>query len=179
MMIRTDQLIMALALAVAVAGGMLQRCAQRSQEPATRLARGQAVPALKLTDLDGKPHSLADYRGQRVLLHAWAPWCGPCVEELPQLVRWQTGHPDAPRLVGIALDEPAKVRAFLEQHAIESFTTLIGSLDEPPILTRLGDTRHVLPYSVLLDAQGKVLATHVGALGKNGLLQQWQEMTAP
>src|SRR3954462_10729542 len=57
----------------------------------SQLARGQkpAAPSLQLTSLgDGKPTSLADYRGKVVLLNIWASWCVPCQTESPLLERW-------------------------------------------------------------------------------------------
>src|SRR5574342_1058173 len=44
-----------------------------------------AAPELTLTDLQGTTHSLADYRGQVVLVNLWATWCPPCKEEMPTL----------------------------------------------------------------------------------------------
>ena len=42
---------------------------------------------LKLEDVDGSPHTLADYRGQVVLVNFWATWCPPCIAEMPALER--------------------------------------------------------------------------------------------
>ncbi len=48
---------------------------------------GGATPALALKDLDGRVVRLADFRGRPVLVHFWATWCAPCIEELPSLQR--------------------------------------------------------------------------------------------
>src|SRR5690606_15647461 len=59
-----------------------------------------------LKDAGGRPHSLADYKGQVVLLHFWATWCPPCVEEIPALMDFARGLEGKPfRLLLVGLDE--------------------------------------------------------------------------
>lgn len=48
---------------------------------------GGATPPLALDDLDGRAVRLGDFRGRAVLVHFWATWCAPCIEELPSLQR--------------------------------------------------------------------------------------------
>ncbi|HEX9333586.1 MAG TPA: TlpA disulfide reductase family protein, partial [Anaerolineales bacterium] len=50
------------------------------------------APKLTLTDTQGISHSLADYRGQIVLVNLWATWCPPCKEEMPTLEAFYNKH---------------------------------------------------------------------------------------
>ncbi len=171
MLSRSNWLILGLAVVVAAAGGYVEH---RSQPPAPMDSAliGQPLPALTLPDLDGKLHPLSDYRGQRVLLNFWASWCGPCLEEMPTLNRAQEKFGEhAAIVIGIAMDEPARTRAFLAAHPV-NYPILLGQLTPPSTSLQLGNSREMLPYSVLIDADGSILTTHVGALSALQL-EQW------
>ena len=167
MLSRSNWLILALAVIAAMIGGYVQH---RHQQPAADAALiGQPAPELTLPDLDGKPHRLADYRGRRVVLNFWATECAPCLQEMPALDRAQ--QQSGALVVGIAMDDPAQVRAFLTAHPV-TYPILIGQFTTPSTSLQLGDTGEVLPYSVLIDADGRVEAVHVGAL-PGALLESW------
>ena len=171
MLSRPTLLILALAVLLAAAGGWLQRRSRLAHVPAgVQVANvGDLRPDLALPDPDGHEHRLSEYSGRRVLLNFWATWCGPCLDEMPALARAQTAYAhDGVRIVGIAMDDPAHVRRFLAAHPLD-YPILIGRLDTPSTSLRLGDTAQVLPYSVLLDADGRVLATHRGPLPQTQL----------
>lgn len=171
MLSRSNWLILGLAVLAAAAGGYIDH---RSQQPPPMdsILIGQPLPALALPDLDGKLHPLSDYRGHRVLLNFWASWCKPCLEEMPALNQVQAKFGDhAPIVIGIAMDEPAHARAFLAAHPV-SYPILLGQLTPPSTSLQLGNTREMLPYSVLIDADGRILATHAGTLS-TPQLEQW------
>ena len=70
-----------------------------------------------LPDIDGRAHSLSDYRGKWVLVNYWATWCPPCLEELPELEVFHTNAEGKAVVLGVnmeEIDEP-QLRAFVEQ----------------------------------------------------------------
>src|SRR5262249_21117662 len=63
-----------------------------------------AVPALALTDLDGRPVTPDMWRGKVALINFWATWCGPCREEIPALIALQQHYKDSVVIVGLSID---------------------------------------------------------------------------
>ena len=103
--------------------------------------------------LDGKPMSLADFRGRVVLVNFWATWCGPCVAEMPALDRLQAelGGQD---FTVITLSEdrnPALIAPFYATHGLEH---LKRYHDPSGALSRAFGIRG-LPTSVVIDRQGR------------------------
>ncbi|UGB37764.1 TlpA family protein disulfide reductase [Frateuria soli] len=175
MMSRASWLILALAVLAAAAGGWLQHASRERR--GTDLV-GQPVPAMRLPDLDGRPHALADYAGRRVVVNLWASWCGPCRKEMPALAAAQARFGgDHPVVVGIAMDTPENVRAYLNTYPV-NYPILLGRLDDPDSARQLGNGAGVLPYSLLLDADGTVLASHAGVLDA-AMLERWLGKSSP
>jgi cytochrome c biogenesis protein CcmG/thiol:disulfide interchange protein DsbE len=66
---------------------------------------GSAAPAFTATDLQGRPVSLADLKGQVVLLNVWATWCGPCRDEMPSMERLHRElGPQGLKIVAVSVD---------------------------------------------------------------------------
>lgn len=149
------------------------RTGQPPLHPGTRVLEiGDTVPAgFGLPDLDGKPRKLVQYRGKRVLLNFWATWCHPCREEMPALARAQRLHPDV-QIIGIAMDQPDAIRHWL-QHAPVPYPIWLGLASaaiKPAVL--FNDRQGLLPYSVLVGADGRIRDTHLGKLDQQRL-QAW------
>jgi cytochrome c biogenesis protein CcmG, thiol:disulfide interchange protein DsbE len=87
----------------------------------SRLAPGDPVPTSSLPRLEGGgSESLADYRGRWVLVNFWASWCDPCIDEAPELERFQRRHGGADfTVLGIdSRDLSGDGRAFVESYGL-------------------------------------------------------------
>ncbi|KGM56470.1 hypothetical protein N799_04395 [Lysobacter arseniciresistens ZS79] len=135
--------------------------------------RGEPIPPLTLPDLQGEPATLpADYAGRPLLVNFWASWCGPCIEEMPELDRFAaTQGANGVQVVGIALDEPDAVRAFL-QHTPVDYPILLDVAGPADTGVQLGNARGVLPYTVLVDAQGRLVKQKIGPF-EHGEVDGW------
>ena len=122
--------------------------------PATGLADVGAQPKLHLPTVDGKIFDLAEQRGHWVVVNYWATWCGPCLEEMPDLSALAALR-EYIKVVGVANDDiaPAELQAFLQKHPV---VYPIAQVDPaaPPADFGLAPT---LPISWLIDPQGKVV----------------------
>lgn len=141
--------------------------------------RGKPAPDFTLKRLDtGAPVKLSELKGKPIVLNFWASWCGPCLKEMPMLVQAQANVGEkGPIILGVAMDDPAPVRAYLAAHPV-NYPILIGSLDNPSISLSLGNVGEVLPFSVLLDENGRVLFSRRGVLDADDL-KAWAAPAAP
>lgn len=114
---------------------------------------GGVAPSLDLQDLNGKSHRLEDYRGKVVLINFWASWCPPCLIEMPSLVSVYKQFKDKGfEILAVNLDENEKpVHDFLESLHIPFKVFL-----DPKGIAAQTYLVYGLPYTVLLDREGKV-----------------------
>ena len=122
---------------------------------------GDPAPVYAAVTIDGKPVSLADFRGQAVLLNVWATWCHPCREELPDLQRLhQANAARGLRIVGVSVDEAgqeAEVREFAREHGVTYDLWLDPSEKVSSTFATVG-----VPTTVLIGPDGMLLWRHVG-----------------
>ena len=163
--------------------GLGQRAVQQAMDavappPPGDLAvakRGEQVPVITLPDLSGTPRTLpADFSGRPLLVNLWASWCGPCIEEMPELDRFAAKQGDnGIQVIGIALDDQAAVEDFLQRIPVR-YPILIDAAGPRDAGVQLGNLRGVLPYTVLLSADGRLLKQRIGPF-VHGELDDWAE----
>lgn len=115
------------------------------------------APAFTLSDLAGKPVTLAELKGRRVVLNFWATWCAPCLAELPMLKAFAAAHPEL-TVVGVAVDEPGPVRARVARSEL-AYPVVIGTRE---VVEAYGVQS--FPTTVVVDEEGRVRWTHTGMM---------------
>ncbi len=131
-------------------------------EDFTPATPGTLPPPYRWVTGDGQARSLADYKGQGVILNFWATWCPPCVAEMPALdaLAAKLG-PEQIAVLPLSSDHagaPA-VQAFYTQHGIAHLPVL---LDPDSTAAHLAGTRGI-PTTLLIDRQGRERGRFEGA----------------
>jgi thiol-disulfide isomerase/thioredoxin len=119
------------------------------------------IAEVRFVDADGRPMSLADFRGKRVLLNIWATWCGPCREEMPTLDRLQTQLGSLEfEVVALSIDREGVdvVRDFYAELELQALRIYVDTSTMAPInLNVLG-----VPTTLLLDGNGQEIGRYTG-----------------
>lgn len=140
--------------------------------PAGAATAAQALFELELVDLQGRRQTLAAWRGQPLLINFWASWCGPCREEMPlfaELARQPAGQ--GLQVLGIAWESLESAQAFAAQNPA-NYPLLVARNGLRDILAGLGNPAGGLPFTLLLDADGRPQAVKLGAF-RGDELQRW------
>lgn len=120
------------------------------------------VRGFELSSLDGKSYGLKAWPGTLMLVNFWATWCAPCREEIPLLVDFQERYGSRGlQVVGVAIDNRGNVAEFSDQMRI-NYPLLIGQDDAITLMTRYGNRVGSLPFSVVIDPDGRIVARKLG-----------------
>ena len=141
----------------------------------TKIAkRGDIVPAMTLATPNGARVEIPrDWAGKPTLVNLWASWCAPCLKEMPELQAFASEQAaNGVQVVGIALDDAASVQAMLQRLAI-TYPNLIDAPGPADAGVRLGNPAGVLPYSILVSTEGRVLKMKIGPFENRQDIERW------
>jgi thiol-disulfide isomerase/thioredoxin len=135
-------------------------CSCFAQLPIIRFVRDpDPAPEFKLKDLAGRDLNLEASRGKVILLNFWATWCGPCREEIPELIALQNRYKDRLQIIGLVVDDDdeKEIRSVIDSEGINY-----------PVALADPDTRFAyggiaaLPTVFVINSEGRVVQKHVG-----------------
>ncbi len=158
-------LVLGTALTVAVTAGYfaLHTVHQESVNP-------DAGPLLAahLYDVTDIWQPLAQWNGKPRAIQFWATWCRPCQQQADRERRWPGPASACATRINIALDDRAHVLPFLHEHPLNG-PVLFADIETFNALRALGDRSASLPFTAILSAQGKVVATWQGPVDPSWL----------
>ncbi len=166
-----------LGLLLGAGAGLTYKWWQARQAELALPSSGQ-LPDFTLDNIDGTPWRSEEWRDRVLVVNFWATWCPPCRREMPLFVRLSEEF--APRgvlFVGIAIDDPEKVRNFIDTHGIE-FPILLGQEKGIQLAHQLGDLVEGLPYTVVTDRHGRIVMQRMGEVTETALRPLLEKLTA-
>ena len=122
-----------------------------------RMVAGAAFPDFDEKDLDGKPLSIANYKGHVVLIDFWATWCGPCVAELPNVIKaYEKYHGKGFEIISISLDkDKEKLTSYIKEHKMTWQQYFDGLGWQNKLAVKYGINS--IPATFLLGKDGKII----------------------
>ena len=124
------------------------------------VAPPQPAPAVSFMTEAGRPATLGDFRGRPTIVNLWATWCGPCLREMPSLVRLQAEF--AGRLTVAAISEDHRGAVVVAPFvATRNLASLRIYLDPKQRVAEAFGVNE-LPTSIVLDAAGRVVGKVIG-----------------
>jgi thiol-disulfide isomerase/thioredoxin len=120
----------------------------------------------------GESVQAASFRGRPWVINYWATWCTPCVEEMPLLdAFYRENREKGWQMMGIAIDQPSAVRRFLGQYPV-SYPIALGGMQGTEWGKAMGNAQGGLPFTVVLNANGDMIAQYLGKL-KADQIKSW------
>jgi thiol-disulfide isomerase/thioredoxin len=115
----------------------------------------------KVTDTDGKIHTLSGYKGKWVLVNYWATWCPPCLEEIPDLIALYENKKNNLVVIGVAMDyRNAKQVTDFAKGLLVEYPIVLGNAQ---VVRQIGPVQG-LPTTYLYNPEGKMVAQQVGLI---------------
>jgi thiol-disulfide isomerase/thioredoxin len=121
---------------------------------------------LSFPDINAQPQALKQWQGKVLVLNFWATWCPPCREEMPELTAMQQQYKNQNlMIIGLSTDDLEQTKKFIKTAPV-SYPILAGDTAAMNLAETLGNDRGILPYTVIVDANGAVVKTFFGRVNQ-------------
>ena len=158
---RREMLLGGVAVLAALAGVGV---ALRKQAASLDAEAEQALWSAEFDTPDGQVLKMQNFQGKPLVINFWATWCAPCVEEMPLLdVFFRQNTSKSWQMVGLAIDQPSRVRQFLSLNAV-SYPIGLAGMTGTSLGRLLGNEQGGLPFTLVLDGKGQVIQRKLGKL---------------
>jgi thiol-disulfide isomerase/thioredoxin len=161
-------IIAAVAVAAAVVGAAVG-LNRKTPEPApiplvAPLGAVSELYAQSMNDAKGAPQALSQWKGKALVVNFWAPWCAPCVQEMPELAQLAADNADKNiQVIGIGIDSPTNIAQFADKFKIP-YPLYVAGMSGTDLSRKFGNSAGGLPYTVLIGADGQVKKTYLGRI---------------
>ena len=135
-----------------------------------------ALFGVALPDTEGRTQSLGQWKGKVLIVNFWATWCVPCRTEMPEFVKAQQEFGGRGlQFIGIAIDEPEKVKRFAAEVGL-NYPALLGGYGGIELSKTMGNRLGALPFTIIIDRAGHVAHTQLGPIKEANLRSIVQQL---
>ncbi len=121
----------------------------------------------QLYDINGNPHTLAEYKGKVIFINFWATWCGPCLGDMPDIQKFYDIYKNNPNVQFLIIsNQPStEITNFIKK---TNYTfPIFQAAGSPTILAT-----NTIPTSYLIDKNGKIIFKKIGVANWSGKKMQ-------
>lgn len=155
------QRLLVIIVAVAAAGFGGWYASSQQEQPAIEVV-------VYATDLAGNSTDISAGSGKPKLINFWASWCKPCVKELPLIESYAAENAAQLDVLAVAIDTLPHVQDFLAKHPLD-LPIAVGTPLASELMAEWGNDISALPFSAMLDADGKLVKVHTGPFDAESL----------
>ncbi len=167
--------MLAVAAGFLLRGQLMSSNTQSGTDAAAAAKGAEVILAATLPDLQDKNQAISQWRGNVMVVNFWATWCEPCRKEIPEFIELQEKFRDNGLVfIGIAVDQKEKAVAFSKEIGI-NYPVLVGDMKAMALAEAAGNRQGALPFTVVIDRNGKITGTKLGRLSRSTL----EEMLKP
>ena len=130
-----------------------------------------SLDAIPLIDLEGKGHTLGEWKQPVLIFNFWAPWCVPCRREIPALIALQNEFKTRVQILGLVFDSAENATAFATEYGM-NYPSFLATSQIPMYSAVFGNPSGALPFTAVIDQARTIRYTHTGEISLDLLREE-------